>query len=324
MTTSLPRSNAVSHALRRFAWGGLAWVLGVIVWGAYVRASGSGAGCGEHWPLCNGEVVPRAPAVETLVELTHRLTSGLALLFVLALAVWTFRATRPGHPARKASAWAVVFMLLEAGIGAGLVLFQLVADDPSLARGYAMSAHLVNTFLLLAALTLTASLLSGDEPPALRDGGSTAALFISASAGMVLLGVSGAIAALGDTLFPAGTLAEGLRQDFSSAAHVFLRLRILHPSMAVAAGALALGAVWHASATRHSERQRRWALIVTVLVSSQLALGLVNVILLAPVWMQLLHLLVADLLWIALVRAGSIALASPARPSVAQQPAHAS
>ena len=321
MAPLVPMSPPAPLPLRRFAWGGLALVLGVILWGAYVRATGSGAGCGDHWPLCNGEMVPRAPAVETLVEFTHRLTSGLALLFVLALALWTFRATSRGHPARKASAFGVVFMLLEAGIGAGLVLFQLVARDPSLARGYAMSAHLVNTFLLLAALTLAASFLSGNGPPKLRDGGSTAALFVAAAAGMILLGVSGAISALGDTLFPSGTLAEGLRQDFSPAAHVFLRLRVLHPPIAVAAAALVLGAVWNARSTHPSRHQLRWAWTVTGLVASQLVLGLANLLLLAPVWIQLLHLLVADLLWMALVRAGCIALASPARAPVAHEAA---
>src|SRR5919197_2484990 len=146
--------NVAPVALRRFAWGGLMLVLGVILWGAYVRATGSGAGCGAHWPLCNGEFVPRSPAAQTLVEFTHRLSSGLALLFALALPLWTFRVTPPRHPARSAAVWCLIFMLLEAAIGAGLVLFQLVAHDPSIARAYAMSAHLVNTFLLLAAITL--------------------------------------------------------------------------------------------------------------------------------------------------------------------------
>jgi cytochrome c oxidase assembly protein subunit 15 len=323
--TSVPPPNpdTAPLALRGFAWGGLALVMAVIIWGAYVRATGSGAGCGDHWPLCNGELLPRSPAAQTLVEFTHRLTSGLALMFALALPIWTFRATPPRHPARKASLWCLLFMLLEAAIGAGLVLFQLVADDPSLARAYAMGAHLVNTFLLLAALTLTASLLSGDPAPAFRDRGSTAALFLAASGGMLLLGVSGAIAALGDTLFPASSLATGVAQDFSSTAHIFLRLRILHPVIAVAVGVLAIAAAWHASSTRPSERQRRWAWTVTGLVALQLAMGLVNVLLLAPVWIQVAHLLVADLLWMALLRTGIIALAIPAYARAAQPAAHA-
>lgn len=307
----MPSSPAPApRALRRFAWGGLTFVMVVILWGAYVRATGSGAGCGDHWPLCNGELVPRSPGAQTLVEFTHRLTSGLALLFAVALPAWTFRATAPRHPARKASIYCLIFMLLEAAIGAGLVLFQLVADDPSLARAYAISAHLVNTFLLLGALTVTASLLSGEPAPQIRDQGGSGALFVGTAAGMVFLGVSGAIAALGDTLFPSRSLAEGLAQDFSSTAHIFLRLRLLHPFIAIGVGALAVGTAWHASSTRPSERQLRWAWTVTGLVAVQLAAGLVNVLLLAPVWMQLVHLALADLLWIAVVRAGSLALAT--------------
>src|SRR5919204_348024 len=118
--------------------------------------------------------------------------------------------------------------------------------------------------------------------------------------------------ALDDTLFPSSSLAHGVAQDFSSTAHLFLRLRILHPFLAIAAGALAVAAAWHAQATHPSEHQRRWARIVTGLVTLQLGVGLANVLLLAPIWIQLVHLLLADLLWIALVRAGTIALATPA------------
>jgi len=141
---------------RRFAWGVLAYNLLVVAWGAYVRATGSGAGCGSHWPLCNGEVIPRAERIETLIEFSHRLTSALDGLLVLALAVWAFRLFPRRHPVRPAAAWSLVFLVAEALIGAGLVRFELVADDASLARALVMAAHLVNTFLLLAALTLTA------------------------------------------------------------------------------------------------------------------------------------------------------------------------
>ena len=107
----------------------LAYNLAVILWGAYVRASGSGAGCGAHWPLCNGEVIPRAPSIATLVEYSHRLTSGLALLGVVALMVWTWRVWGRGHPARRGALLSLIFILTEAAVGAGLVLFELVADN---------------------------------------------------------------------------------------------------------------------------------------------------------------------------------------------------
>src|SRR5829696_8162535 len=109
-----------------YAWAVLAYNLLVILWGAYVRATGSGAGCGSHWPLCNGEVVPRAAAAQTLIEFTHRATSGLALLAVVALVAWVFQAFPRRHPARKGAASSLVLILTEAAVGAGLVLFELV------------------------------------------------------------------------------------------------------------------------------------------------------------------------------------------------------
>ena len=122
--------------LSRFAWGVLAVNLGVIAWGAYVRATRSGAGCGAHWPLCNGELVPRAPSLEMLVEFSHRVSSGLAVIAGAALLIWVWRACAPGHPARRTAAWAMGFMVAEAGVGAALVLFRLVADNASFARAW--------------------------------------------------------------------------------------------------------------------------------------------------------------------------------------------
>ena len=142
----------------RYAWGVLAANLAVILWGAFVRATGSGAGCGNNWPTCNGEIIPRAPSTETLIELTHRATSGIALLLVVALAVWARRVYGPGHRVWHGAAWSLFFMFGEAAIGAGIVLFELVADNESMARALFMAVHLGNTFLLLAALTLTGDL----------------------------------------------------------------------------------------------------------------------------------------------------------------------
>src|SRR5688500_17618370 len=152
-------------AAARFAWTVLAYNVAVICWGAYVRATGSGAGCGNHWPLCNGEVLPRSPGLATMIEFSHRLTSGLALIGVAALLVWTFRAAGRGAPARSAAVCSLVFILLEAAVGAGLVLFELVADNATMARAMFMVVHLINPFLLLRPLSLSASWLSDGRAP---------------------------------------------------------------------------------------------------------------------------------------------------------------
>lgn len=289
-----------SLALKRFAWGTLAFNLAVILWGAYVRATGSGAGCGDHWPTCNGDVIPRDPSLKTLIEFTHRATSGVAFLLVLVLLVWTLRTVDRTHAARRA-AWAtMVFMVLEAAVGAGLVLFRLVADNESMARAMFMSVHLINTFLLLASMVLTAWWLQGG--PALAHGVSGARLWgvVGTLLGSVLLGVSGAVAALGDTLYPARSLQEGLAADLSPTAHFLVRLRILHPGLAITVALVVVATV--VLLTPAGDRlARNLGRGLLVLVTAQLLGGLVNVLLLAPVWMQLVHLAMADAVWLVLV-----------------------
>jgi heme A synthase len=293
----------------RYAWIMLAYNIGVILWGAYDRASGSGAGCGSHWPLCNGDVLPRDATAATLIEYSHRLTSGLALVGVVVLLAWVWRRCAPGHPARAGAALTVVFMLAEAAIGAGLVLFELVADNASMARALFMAVHLLNTFVLLACLTLTAWWLSGGAPLVLREHPVRASLVALGCAGLLLVGASGAVAALGDTLFPDRTLTEALLADLSPTSHVLIRLRLLHPAIAIAvACGLALGA---SRLARSGGGAPALARAVTALALAQIGLGFANVLLLAPVWMQLLHLLAADALWVAFVLLGATVLARP-------------
>src|SRR5262245_31581437 len=185
-------------AFIRFAWLTLGITIVVIVWGAVVRATGSGAGCGSHWPLCNGQVVPRSPTAETLIELAHRVTSGLALVLVVGLVVGAWRLFPRGHPVRRSAGAAGILMVLEALIGAGLVLLELVAQNTSVARAWWMAGHLVNTFLLVAALTLAAWYATRGEAPRLRGNGRLAGALGFALAGSLVLGVSGAVTALGD------------------------------------------------------------------------------------------------------------------------------
>jgi heme A synthase len=282
----------------------LAFNIAVVLWGAFVRASGSGAGCGNHWPLCNGVVVPQAPAVSTLIEFTHRASSGIDVLLVGLLLAWAFRAFPRGHLARTGATLSAVFLATEALIGAALVKLEHVAQNASVGRAYSLSTHLINTLTLLACLTLTVWWANGR--PGLRLRGRAAAFAIPGVLLFVLAGIGGAIAALGDTLFPVTSLAAGLRQEFDSTASIFVRLRILHPMLAVAAaGWLIFFAEWSA---RRVPVARQWARLLQVAVGLQILLGLTNWILLAPVWMQLVHLLVADLVWITLVLLCAFAL----------------
>jgi heme A synthase len=299
-----------SSRYSRFAWAVLGYTLFVILWGAFVRATGSGAGCGSHWPLCNGAVVPRSPAAETVIEFGHRLTSGIALLMVGALLIGAWRRYPTGHVVRRAAAWSAFFLVSEALIGAGLVLLELVAQNRSLARGYWVAGHLINTFLLVAALTLTAWFTSGHAPPRLRDNRRLAWSLAVALGGLLLLAASGAVTALGDTLFPAPSLAEAKALTFSDAAHFFVRLRVWHPVLALVLFCVTLYALWDTAGTNESPAVNRLAAAVFALFTLQLAVGALNVFLLAPVAVQLVHLLLAHAIWIAMILLGASALAT--------------
>lgn len=298
--------------LQRFAWVVLSYNVAVIAWGAYVRATGSGAGCGSHWPLCNGEMIPRAASLATLIEYSHRVTSGVALVSVVALLIWTWQKCAPGHPARRGAVLSLVFMLTEAAVGAGLVLFQLVADNASMARALFMAVHLLNTFVLLACLALTAWWLSGGQRLAFRGNGRALAAVLAGCGALLVVGTSGSVAALGDTLFPSLTLEDALRADLSATSHLLIRLRVLHPVLAVGT-ALLLLAIAPRLARGPGGRADRAARMVVWLTGGQLALGFLNVVLLAPVWLQIVHLLAADAIWIGFVLLGAEALAREVR-----------
>ncbi len=297
-----------------FAWCVLACNLAVIVWGAYVRASSSGDGCGSHWPLCNGEMLPQAPGIKTIIEFAHRLTSGLALALVVLMIVWAFRVFGRGHRVRRGATLSGVFILTEALIGAGLVLLRLVGGDASIARAIYLSLHLVNTFVLVGVLALTAWWATGGGALRWRerDGGDALRWWLLAAlCGALVVGVSGAVAALGSTLFAETAVAELARLDLSPASQLLFSLRHykLHPLLAGVFGGLL---IWVAMLARRSSSDvwvKRWAWILVALVLVQFAAGLLNAALLAPIWLQLVHLLLADLLWIALVLLAGATLA---------------
>jgi cytochrome c oxidase assembly protein subunit 15 len=289
-----PPPTTTVRRLTQFAWATLAYNIAVIVWGAYVRATGAGAGCGNHWPLCNGEVIPRGARLETLIEFSHRASSGIAALLVLGLCVACWRVLPKKHPARIASIVAAALMLSEALLGAALVKFALVAQDKSIARTVSLPIHSTNTMLLLAAIAVTALWLPFDARSARRT--QRGAWLPAAALAMLLITTwAGVIAALGDTLFPNATIAA----DFSTSSHFLLRLRVLHPALAILTTIVI--AIFVSRASRNNERARRFAGIVGIAIVAQLFLGMLNITLQAPVWLQMIHLGVADVVWIGTV-----------------------
>jgi cytochrome c oxidase assembly protein subunit 15 len=294
------KSSTVRKRFAIFAWTVLAYNILVILWGAYVRVSFSGDGCGAHWPFCNGQVIPQHMAAPMVIEFTHRLMTSIDTFATFALLLWAFLSFPKPQAIRRFAFWAFVFLLIEALLGAGLVLLRYVAKDQSAGRAWYLSAHLTNTMLLLCALTATAWLASsGSERIRIA---SVPRSLLGALCIVVLVCITGAIAALGDTLFPAVSLTSGMHQDFSNTASMLLRLRLIHPIIAVA-GAIYI--IWAAARVLRQVQEpssvRTAGMRVIVLAMLQVAVGAINVSLLAPVWMQLIHLLVADVVWIAVV-----------------------
>src|SRR5580704_5616881 len=303
-TTPSSVSPAGRISLNRFAWFTLAYNIAVVLWGAYVRATGSGAGCGSHWPLCNGEFLPATPQTQTVIEFTHRVTSGLSLVLVAILLIWCWRRTAKSDWSRYSAVAAAVLLFNEAVIGSLLVLLDHAGGlDRSATHAFFLCLHFGNTLLLLAALALTAGCLSNGN----RRLGVVARPYQAIATGLglvsvIVIGMTGSLASFDDTIFPVDSLPHAVVQDFSSSSHILSRLRLLHP-IAVVIGSIYL--LWLLQDFWRKQERSPWMLLLTVTLTAQIALGTINVILLAPVWLQMTHLLVAEMFWILLVLASA-------------------
>jgi heme a synthase len=323
-----PDRPVATRSFVRFASFLLAFLLFVILFGAWVRISGSGAGCGDHWPTCHGEIVPRSPSAQTIIEYTHRLTSGALGLFALALPIWAFRLFPSGHPVRRFALATFVLVLVEAAIGAGLVLRQLVALDASVARAVAVAIHLTNTLLLTGSAALTAVWaqggsasagastsvnagreVAGRDPLASPRKGDGVAL-VSLLLCLVFVAATGAVTALGDTLFPVNALPG----HAPPADHFLVQLRVLHPILACA---VVISGILVALRFLRMPGCQRWAAALGVLAGVQLLLGVTSIALGAPGWLQIAHLLGAQLTWIS-----AVLLTSARSSHAASAPAH--
>lgn len=291
----------------KYAWFVLAYNIVVIIWGVFLRASKSGDGCGRHWLTCHGEVIPSAPELKTVIEFSHRVTSGLDGLIVLALVVWAALIWRSDKSARtktvlKTAVISLVFVITEALVGAGLVLTGNTAEALTAARPFWMAGHLINTFILLAFLSLTAWFASGGKSFNFKAQPKILLLLFLAVLGILLVGLSGSVAALSSMLFPSETLTEGIAKDFSATSNILLRLRVSHPILSVAVGVyLIFAAGWIKNKFAAVSPIVRWANILSVLILIQFVSGAVTLLTLAPIVMQIVHLFLADAVWISFI-----------------------
>ncbi len=286
---------------KQLAWINIIFALFIIIWGAYVRLSGSGAGCGDHWPLCNGEVIPITDSFKTMVEFIHRLTSGLFGLTMLAMVYFSYKETSKNHPLRIATVIALVLTLIEALIGAVLVKKGLVEQNSSGLRAIVIATHLVNTLFLMATLISCVYFSLKDKWQQATVNKLDQRLFFIVMSLIILVVTTGGITALGNTLFPSSSLAEGIMSDFSDKSHYLIKLRIWHPISAVLMGGLFF--IFNSKISRFDNLKNISDINYAIIVIA-IGFGVVNWLLLAPVWGALVHLALANAVWCAHIWVG--------------------
>lgn len=291
----------------KYAWFVVVWNVVVILWGVFLRASKSGDGCGQHWLTCQGEVVPSAPELKTVIEYSHRITSAIAGVVILILLIWAFSIWRRNRSIittgiLRMATGSFVFVVFEGLIGRGLVLTGNTAENLTPERPFWMAGHLLNTFILLAFLTLTAWYASGGTPLRYKVDKKYLAIIAIGILAVFVVGISGSIAALSHMIFPSGTLAEGVAKDFSPTSNILLRLRLLHPITAILTSVFLIFLTgWLAKESGKDKGVVRWSNVLSVLVLAQIAFGSLTLFTLAPILMQLGHLFLADSIWISYV-----------------------
>jgi heme a synthase len=279
----------------KLVWINLFYLLCVIVFGAYVRATGSGAGCGNHWPLCNAQIIPQTNQTKTLIEYTHRMTSGI--LLILASLIWYLsRKFFPKDDKRKSFfSLFMFFLIVEALLGAMLVKLEHVADNISVYRGVSVSLHYVNTIFMVLSATLC---LLSTRKSFVYSSFRLEKRFLFSLFLFLLVGISGAITALGDTVFPVGGAGEALVRSLQSDEHLFVRLRIYHPILALLSS---LYFLYYSLWLKRFNKDSLLSNITLTILFGQILLGFINIHLLVPVTTQMLHLLLSQCLWISLI-----------------------
>ncbi len=296
----------------------LCWILVVytvlvIIWGAWVRISHSGDGCGNHWPLCDGLYIPTAPSQKTLIEYFHRLSSGFYGIFALGLAIAAYRVFPKKSAGRQVAIATFILMVIEALLGAALVLKGLVGENATIFRLSVMTLHQMNSLLLTGSTVILALVTKPDRSPVtiqiswkgLVTQGSNWIIFM-------LIPATGAWAALANTLFPSKSLQEGLQKDLASDSPWILKLRIVHPILALVIGLALIYKFFKNSETTEGDLAKA-NLQVAGALSIAVLFGILTLLSLSPVWMKLVHLTIAQLVWISLVNYVMISLLSTKR-----------
>lgn len=278
-----------------FALALIFYTLLVILWGAWVRISHSGDGCGDTWPLCHGVLIPEAEQNKTWVEYFHRVTSGIYGLVAIGFYLMARKIFPNGTSVRTLAGWVLFFTITEAALGAKLVLFGLVANNDTPFRTFSMSLHQINSLLLMGTVILSWLHVDVVRSPLKKRSFLMPLLFL-------LISTSGAWAALSTTLFPSDSLLAGFKDDFNSDSHFLVRLRVLHPLISLSLGSFILFRLWKSWQTtpeNHILHKRSFITLLLFLIG--IAFGASTLLALSPLWMKISHLALTHILWFALL-----------------------
>lgn len=279
-----------------FSWGVLTFTIGVIVSGDVVQATQSGAGCGESWPRCDGSLIPSIGDAHTAIEFTHRMATTVLSLGFVVLLVGAWKLYGRGHRVWTATLWATGFLVLEILVGAALVRFGWVDDDASWGRVFADGIHVVNTFLLLGAIVLVAWFASGGARLHIDASRRPATLLLAAAATVLLITITGTINSLADML----ALSDEVDIDETPIAAILVSVRGIHPALAIAGG-IGVFYLLVQLGDAATGAAMRLVIAVQVAIAAQFLVGILNIALLTPLETQIIHLLLADTIWVLLV-----------------------
>jgi cytochrome c oxidase assembly protein subunit 15 len=285
------------------------YTLLVILWGAWVRISHSGDGCGDSWPLCNDQLIPQTNSAKTWTEFSHRFMSGLYGIWVLGIWLWVKFKVDPQSSLQKTKNLLLFFTFTEAALGAKLVLSGLVGLEDSIHRSFFMSLHMINSLALMAA-TYLCSLICKIE---IQDkelykthlshflSQTHRKKFILAGVFLVFVFASGAIASLSTTIFPSSSLWEGLLMDFKANSHYLVKLRGSHPLTGLIAGLTSVALAYSLLMSGLHDQLRQQTSRFFVFSILQTALGILALLMLSPLPLKILHLTVGHLYFLSIV-----------------------
>ena len=275
-----------------YAKAGLLLSIASILAGAFVRATGSGDGCGATWPTCKGKIIPALTDTSELIEFSHRSVSGVLLVVTLIIFAKT-RKFQKESLVRTVTNYLTFFVIFEALIGAVIVIFEWVGLNSSLPRIIAVPIHLVNTFGLLGSYAILYKILQ-DDLQNIKNMFNKNFLLISSL--FLLSGATGSITALADVLFPSASFVEGFLADFDRTSEVLTRLRILHPIISST-----LSIVLYVYATGIRKKYNVSVKPLQTLILIAVFLGVINVLSNIVLPLSILHLAIADFLWISYI-----------------------